>query len=83
MRVAEPSYLPPLPSMQWVSSLFSAVAFNAVGELSLLGRSGTVIFLDFSLLKVMVFGFALKLETCYDVAALSYLLSTKTVYPLN
>ena len=58
-------------------------AFNAVGQLSLLGRSGTVIFLDFSALKVTVSSSALQLETCYGIVALSYLLSAKTVYPLN
>ena len=56
----------------------SAAAFNAVVELSLLGRSGTVAFLDFSILKVMVSGSALQLEMCYGVVALSYLLSAKT-----
>ena len=56
----------------------SAAAFNAVGELSLLGRSGTVAFLDFSILKVMVSSSALQLEMCYGVVTLSYLLSTKT-----
>ena len=54
-----------------------------MGELSLLGRLGTVIFLDFSVLKVMVSSSALQLETCYGVVALPYLLSAKTVYPLN
>ena len=58
--------------------LSSAAAFNAVVELSLLGHSGTVSFLDFSILKVMVSGSALQLETCYDVVAMSYLLSAKT-----
>ena len=49
-----------------------------MGELSLLSRSGTISFLDFSILKVMVSGSALQLETCYGVVALSYLLSAKT-----
>ena len=49
-----------------------------MAELSLLDRSGTVAFLDFSILKVMVFSSALQLETCYGVVALSYLLSAKT-----
>ena len=49
-----------------------------MGELSLLGRSGTVVFLEFSILKVMVFGSALQQEMCYGVVALYYLLSTKT-----
>ena len=48
----------------------SAAAFNAVVELSLLGRSGIIAFLDFSILKVMVSGSVLQLETCYDVVAL-------------
>ena len=57
--------------------LSSAATFNAVVELSLLGRSGTVAFLDFSILKVMVSGSALQLEMCYGVVALSYLLFAK------
>ena len=68
--------------MQWVSSLFSAATFNAVVELSLLGRSGTVIFLDFSVPTVTVSGFALQLETCYGVVALPYLLSAKLNWQL-
>ena len=56
----------------------SAAAFDAVGELSLLGHLGTVIFLDFSILKVMVSSSALQLETCYGVVALSYLLFAKS-----
>ena len=56
----------------------SAAAFNAMGELFLLGRSGTVAFLDFSILKVMVSGSALQLETCYSVVALPCPLSAKT-----
>ena len=54
-----------------------------MGELSILGRSGTVIFLDFSVPMVTVFGSDLQLETCYSVIALPYLLYAKTVYPLN
>ena len=54
-----------------------------MGELSLLGHSGTVSFLDFSILKVMVSGSALQLETCYGIIALSYLLSAKLISPLN
>ena len=49
-----------------------------MGELSLLGRLGTVAFLYFSILKVMVSGSALQLEMCYGIVALSYLLSAKT-----
>ena len=60
--------------MQWVSSLFLAAAFNVVGELSLLGRSGTVIFFDFSILIVIFSDSALQLETCYGVVSLPYLL---------
>ena len=38
--------------------------------------------LDFSILKVMVFGSALQLETCYGVVALPCLLSAKTyIFP--
>ena len=48
-------------------------AFNAVGELSLLGRSGTVVFFDFSAPVVIVSGSALQLETCYGVVSLPYL----------
>ena len=42
-------------------------------ELSLLGLSGTIVFLDFSVPIVTVFGSALQLETCYGVVALPYL----------
>ena len=56
--------------MQWVSSLVLVAAFNAVGELSRLGRSGTITFHDFSILKVVVSGSALQLEICYGVIAL-------------
>ena len=49
-------------------------ALNAMGELSLLGRSGTVVFFDFSAPIVTVFGSDLQLETCYDVVYLPYLL---------
>ena len=42
-------------------------------ELSLLGRLGTVVFLDFSIPTVTVSGSALQLETCYDIVALPYL----------
>ena len=60
----------------------SAVAFNAVGELSPLGRSGTVIFFDFSVPTITVSSSALQLETCYGVVALPYLfVFAKTVYP--
>ena len=60
-----------------------AAAFNAVVELCLLGRSGTIVSFDFSVQTVTVSGSALQLETCYGVVALPYLLSGKTVYPLN
>ena len=65
------------------SLLSSAAAFNVVGKLSLLGRSGTIVSFDFSVPTVMVSGSDLQLETCYGVVASSYLLSTKTVCPLN
>ena len=42
--------------------LSSVAAFNAVGELSLLGRSGTVAFLTFLSQKAMVSGSALQLK---------------------
>ena len=44
-----------------------------MGELSLLGRSGTAVFLDFSVPTVTVFGSALQLETWYGIVALPYL----------
>ena len=50
-----------------------ATAFNVVVELSLLSHSGTVVFLDFSVPTVTVFGSALQLETCYGVVSLPYL----------
>ena len=50
-----------------------AATFNAVVEISLLGRSGTVIFLDFSVPTVTVSGSALQLETCYGIVASPYL----------
>ena len=64
MRVAEPSCLPPLPSMEWLSFLLSAA----------LVPLPSWIFYP----KVIVFGSALQLETCYGVVALPYLLSAKT-----
>ena len=70
--------------MQWVSSLFSAAALNAMGELSPLSRSGTVVFFDFSAPIVIVFGSALQLETCYGIVSLPYLfIFAKTVYLLK
>ena len=51
----------------------SAAAFNLVGELSALSRSGIVVFFDFSAPIVIVFGSALQLETCYSVVSLPYL----------
>ena len=54
-----------------------------MGELSLLGRLGTVVSFDFSIPTVMVSGSDLQLETWYGVVALPYLLSAKTIYPLN
>ena len=44
-----------------------------MGELSLLGCLGTVVFLDFSTLKVTVSSSALQLETCYGIVASPYL----------
>ena len=53
-------------------------------ELSLLGRSGTVVSFDFSIPTVTVSGSALQLETCYGVVALPYLfIFAKTIYPLK
>ena len=63
--------------MQWESSLVLVAAFNAVGELSRLDRSGTVTFLDFSILKFTVFGSALQLEPYYGVVALLLLFPPK------
>ena len=63
--------------------MYSATAFNAVGELFLLVRSGIIVSFDFSVPTVMVFVSDLQLETCYGVVALPYLLSAKTVYLLN
>ena len=68
--------------MQWVSFVFSAVAFSTVGELSPLSQLGTVVFFDFSVSIVTVFGSDLQLETWYDVLSLPYLLYlSKTIYP--
>ena len=66
--------------MQWVSSLFSVAAFSAVGEVSLLNRSGTVVFFDFFAFIVTVFGSDLQLETCYSVVSLPYLLYLRQNY---
>ena len=56
-------------------------AFNAVVELSLLSRSGTVVFLVFSVPTVTVSGSTLQPETCYGVVALPYLfIFAKTGY---
>ena len=50
-------------------------------ELSLLGRSGTVVFLDFSVSTVMVFGSDPWLETLLQRRSFTSDISAKTVYP--
>ena len=64
-----------------MNPLVFAVAFNAVVELSLLGRSGTLVFLDFSVSTVMVFGSDLWLETLLQRHSFTSYISAKTVCP--
>ena len=49
----------PFPLLGYLSPPVFAIAFNAVVELSLLSRSGTVVFLVFSVSTITVSGFAL------------------------
>ena len=53
-----------------------------MGELSLLDRSGTIVFLEFSIPTVTIFGYALQLETCYGIVDLPYLfIFARAIYP--